>query len=150
MRNLRTLLTGALSLMTLAVMADDYTVDGQFVTIPVEHAKAGGAKVVRLQVVNDNIIRVQATSKAQLPQKQSLMIVKQTAKPKFTVNEDDDVVSVKAANVEARVDENTGRITFYDAHGKQLLQEAKDGKQFWDFTVPERELGMKTGYSVPE
>ncbi len=150
MRNLRTLLTGALSLMTLAVMADDYTVDGQFVTIPVEHAKAGGAKVVRLQVVNDNIIRVQATSKAQLPQKQSLMIVKQTAKPKFTVNEDDDVVSVKAANVEALVDENTGRITFYDAHGKQLLQEAKDGKQFWDFTVPERELGMKTGYSVPE
>ena len=150
MRNLRTLLTGALSLMTLAVMADDYIVDGQFVTIPVEHAKAGGAKVVRLQVVNDNIIRVQATSKAQLPQKQSLMIVKQTAKPKFTVNEDDDVVSVKAANVEARVDENTGRITFYDAHGKQLLQEAKDGKQFWDFTVPERELGMKTGYSVPE
>ena len=150
MRISRTLLTGALSLMTLAVMADDYTVDGQFVTIPVEHAKAGGAKVVRLQVVNDNIIRVQATSKAQLPEKQSLMIVKQTAKPKFTVKEDDDIVSVKAANVEARVDENTGHITFFDAQGKQLLKEAKDGKQFWDFTVPERELGIKTGYTVPE
>jgi alpha-D-xyloside xylohydrolase len=136
--------------MTVAIMADDYTVDGQFVTIPVEHAKAGGAQVVRLQVVNDNIIRVQATSKAQLPEKQSLMIVKQTAKPKFTVDEDDDVISVKAANVEARVDENTGHITFYDAKGKQLLKETKDGKQFWDFTVPERELGMKTGYTVPE
>ena len=139
-----------MSLMTLAVMADDYTVDGQFVTIPVEHANAGGAKVVRLQVVNDNIIRVQATSKDQLPEKESLMIVKQTAKPKFTVSEDGDVISVKAANVEARVDENTGHITFFDAKGQQLLKEAKEGKQFWDFTVPERELGMRNGYTVPE
>ncbi len=150
MKNLRTFLTGLLSLTATMLWAADYQVDGQFVTIPVKQVKADGAQVVRLQVVNDNIIRVQATSKAQLPEKQSLMIVKQTQKPKFTVKEDGDVVSVKAANVEARVDGNTGHITFFDANGKQLLKEAKDGKQFWDFTVPERELGMKTGYTVPE
>ena len=150
MKNLRTFLTGLLSLTVTMLWAADYQVDGQFVTIPVKQVKADGAQVVRLQVVNDNIIRVQATSKAQLPEKQSLMIVKQTQKPKFTVKEDGDVVSVKAANVEARVDGNTGHITFFDANGKQLLKEAKDGKQFWDFTVPERELGMKTGYTVPE
>ncbi len=144
------MITGVAMMATLPILADDYKVDGQFVTIPVEKAKAGGAKVVRLQVVNDNIIRVQATSKDQLPEKQSLMIVKQTAKPKFAVSEDDDVVSVKAANVEARVDTENGRITFYDSNGKELLKEAKDGKRFWDFTVPERELGMKTGYTVPE
>ena len=150
MKNLRTFLTGLLSLTATMLWAADYQVDGQFVTIPVKQVKADGAQVVRLQVVNDNIIRVQATSKVQLPEKQSLMIVKQTQKPKFTVKEDGDVVSVKAANVEARVDGNTGHITFFDANGKQLLKEAKDGKQFWDFTVPERELGMKTGYTVPE
>ena len=150
MKNLRTFLTGLLSLTVTMLWAADYQVDGQFVTIPVKQVKADGAQVVRLQVVNDNIIRVQATSKAQLPEKQSLMIVKQTQKPKFTVKEDGDVVSVKAANVEARVDGNTGHITFFDANGKQLLKEAKDGKQFWDFTVPERELGMKTGYTIPE
>ena len=144
------MMTGVALMASLPVLADDYKVDGQYVTIPVENAKTGGAKVVRLQVVNDNIIRVQATSKGQLPEKQSLMIVKQTAKPKFSVSEDDDVVSVKAANVEARVDANTGQITFFDANGNQLLKESKDGKKFWDFTVPERELGMKTGYTVPE
>ncbi len=144
------MMTSVLSLAVATLMANDYTVDGQYVTIPVENVKAGGARVVRLQVVNDNIIRVQATSKEQLPEKQSLMIVPQTQKPKFSVLENDDVVSIKAANVEARVDTESGRITFYDAQGREVLKESENGKQFWDFKVPERELGMKTGYTVPE
>ncbi len=139
----------ALTLSATMVSAADYSVDGQFVTIPVTKAKEGGPKVVRLQVVGDRIIRVQATSKDQLPVKQSLMIVQQTAKPKFSVT-DGDIVCVKAQGVEARIDKQTGAISFFDAQGKELLKEAKDGKQFWDFTVPERELGMKTGYTVPE
>ena len=144
------MMTGIALTASLSVLADDYSIDGQYVTIPIEKVNADGANVVRLQVVNDHIIRVQATSKGQLPEKQSLMIVKQTAKPKFIVSEEDDVVSVKAAHVEARVDANTGQIVFFDANGNQLLKETKDGKRFWDFTVPERELGMKTGYTVPE
>ena len=139
----------ALTLSATMVSAADYSVDGQFVTIPVTKAKEGGPKVVRLQVVGDRIIRVQATSKDQLPLKQSLMIVQQTSKPKFSVT-DGDIVCVKAQGVEARVDKQTGAISFFDAQGKVLLKEAKDGKRFWDFTVPERELGMKTGYTVPE
>ena len=150
MKLLKLMMTGIALTASLSVLADDYSIDGQYVTIPIEKVNADGANVVRLQVVNDHIIRVQATSKGRLPEKQSLMIVKQTAKPKFIVSEEDDVVSVKAAHVEARVDANTGQIAFFDANGNQLLKEAKDGKRFWDFTVPERELGMKTGYTVPE
>ena len=150
MKNLRTLMTGALSLVVATLMAADYTVNGNFVTIPVKNAKAGGAKVVRLQVINDNIIRVQATSEDALPQKQSLMIVEQKAQPKFDVKEDDDKVIVKAQNVEARVDEESGRVTFYDVNGKELLKESKDGKQFKNFTVPEREYGIKGGAPLTE
>ena len=43
--------------------------EGNFVTIDIENAQAGAARVVRLQVVNDNIVRVQATCEAQLPTK---------------------------------------------------------------------------------
>ena len=123
----------------------------QDVTVQVAQPTANGAKVVRLQVVNDNIIRVQATSEAVLPQKpQSLMIVPQTAKPKYDVSEDANAVTVKAKNVTAVVDKATGAVVFYDADGKLLTKEAKDGKKFWDFTVPERELGMKSGFTVAE
>ena len=145
---LRTWMTGLLSATVTMLMAADYTVDGQFVTIPVKNVKAGGAQVVRLQVVNDNIIRVQATSEAQLPEKQSLIIVKQTAKPKFTVSDGDQVI-VKAAAVEARVDKQTGRVTFFDANGQPLLKEAKEGKTFQPFRVPDREIGVDVA-KVPE
>ena len=150
MKNLRVMTTGVLSLMVAALMAADYTVKGNFVTIPVKEVKAGGAKVVRLQVINDNIIRVQATSEASLPQKQSLMIVEQKANPKFDVRQDDDKVCVKASRVEARVDVESGEIAFYDASGKRLLKESDHGKQFRNFTVPEREYGLKGGAPLTE
>lgn len=150
MKNLRVMTTGVLSLMVVALMAADYTVKGNFVTIPVKEVKAGGAKVVRLQVINDNIIRVQATSEASLPQKQSLMIVEQKAQPKFDVRQDDGKVCVKASRVEARVDVKSGEIAFYDASGKKLLEESDNGKQFKNFTVPEREYGLKGGAPLTE
>ena len=137
----KVLISGVLSLLTVGALAGDYTVDGQFVTISVKQVKNGGPQVVRLQVVNDRIIRVQATPEAKLPKKQSLIIVPQTQKPKFTVT-DGDTIKVKAAGVEARVDKQTGAVTFYDANGKQLLKEAKDGKTFKAFRVPDREIGV--------
>ena len=148
MEMLRTWVLGLLSLVVTSIMGADYTIDGQYVTIPVKQVKAEGAKVVRLQVVNDHIIRVQATSENQLPEKQSLIIVPQTSKPKFTVT-DGDVVSVKAAHVEARVNKETGAVMFFDAHGKLLLKEAKRGKTFKPFRVPDREIGTDVA-KVPE
>ena len=134
---------------TTMLMADEVQKSGNSVTI---RPDGGQAKVVRLEVINDNIIRVRATSKETLPEKPaSLMIVPQVAPPKdVDIDDDDDKVTVKAKNVKAVVDTETGSIAFFDANGKELLKEAKDGKQFWNFTVPERELGMKTGYTVPE
>ena len=148
MIKLRTISLALLSVMATVMTATDYTVSGQYVTIPVKEAKEGGAQVVRLQVVNDNIIRVQATPENKLPEKQSLIIVKQTQAPKFTVT-DGDEVCVKAARVEARVDKKTGGITFYDANGKVLLKESKNGKTFKPFRVPDREIGVDVA-KVPE
>ena len=148
MIKLRTISLALLSVMATVMTATDYTVSGQYVTIPVKEVKEGGAQVVRLQVVNDNIIRVQATPENKLPEKQSLIIVKQTQAPKFTVT-DGDEVCVKAARVEARVDKKTGGVTFYDANGKVLLKESKKGKTFKPFRVPDREIGVDVA-KVPE
>ena len=137
-------------LLTGISFAAEVQTNGNTVTIRPDE---GQAKVIRLEVMNDNIIRMRATSKDALPEKPaSLMIVPQVAPAKgsFSVNEEGDKVVVKAQNVKAVVSKATGEVIFYDAEGKVLLKEAKDGKQFWDFTVPERELGMKTGFTVPE
>ena len=122
--------------------------DGNRIMVQVDNPTANGPKVVCLQVVSDNIIRVQATSEAQLPKKQqSLMIVQQTAKPQFTTSEEGSDFVVKAKGITARVDKQSGRVSFFDANGKQLAAEAKDGKTFTNFRVPEREIGIGT---IPE
>ena len=143
------MMASALLLAHTVVPAEVQT-QGNTVTI---RPDGGQAKVVCLEVINDNIIRVRATSQAALPVKPaSLMIVPQTvpAKGSYAVDESGDEVIVKARNVKAVVSKENGRIRFYDAEGKELLKEADEGKRFWDFTVPERELGIKTGYTVPE
>ena len=141
---------GSVLLVTMTSLAADVQTSENQVTI---RPDGGQAKVIRLEVINNRIIRVRATSKEALPEKPaSLMIVPQVApvKGSFSVGEEGDNVVVKAENVKAVVSKATGEVMFFDGDGNQLLKEAKDGKQFWDFTVPERELGMKTGYTVPE
>ena len=133
-----------------AVAADK---QGNSVTVSVGNPQQNGAKVVRLQVINDNIIRVQATSEAQLPQKQpSLMIVPQKAPAadSYSVTEEGGNVVVKTAGVKAVVSKQTGEVEFFDAAGRRLLKEADGGKQFWPFTVPEREYGLKGGPAITE
>lgn len=76
---------------------------GHIVTI---HPDGGQAKVIRLEVVNDRIIRVRATSKDDLPQKmQSLMIVPQQAPAKnsYTITETPESIEVIAKQVRAVV-----------------------------------------------
>ncbi len=102
----------------------------------------GQARVVCLQVVNEQIVRVRATSSASLPAKQkSLIVVEQKAKPKFTVDETDGFVTIRTAQMQAVVSKQTGRVTFLDANGRTLLSEASEGKRFWPYRVSDREIG---------
>ncbi|SDN64292.1 alpha-D-xyloside xylohydrolase [Prevotella communis] len=142
-----------ISFMMAALVSRAAIVDrmGHIVTI---HPDGGQAKVIRLEVVNDRIIRVRATSKDDLPQKmQSLMIVPQQvpAKNSYTITETPESIEVIAKQVRAVVSKATGEVCFYDGLGKTLLlKESGNGKQFWDFTVPERELGLKGGVQPTE
>ena len=136
-------LVSAVLLSFVSIAQAAVTKDGNRVTVQVDNPTANGARIVSLQVINDNIIRVQATPEGQLPKKQqSLMIIKQTANPQFTTTEDASTYTVKARNVTARIDKQTGRVAFLDANGRQLAAETQDGKTFAKFRVPEREVGI--------
>ncbi|MBQ6657841.1 MAG: DUF4968 domain-containing protein, partial [Prevotella sp.] len=139
-----------LAVLTGIMYAQAATVERQGRTVIIRPDN-GQARVVCLEVVNDGIIRVRATSKEALPQKpKSLIIVPQTAAPQYDVTEDAENIYVKAAQVQAVVSRRTGRITFLDADGKTLLRESEQGKKFWNYTVPERELGLRSGSAVTE
>lgn len=130
-------------LVAIGLHAADYTVQANYVTIPIKSPAPKGAKVVRLQVVNSDVVRVQATPENGFPDKSSLIIVPQPVYQDFTVRQYDHEVMVKTAGVQAAVDTRNGRVRFYDAGGKTLLldETARDGKTFERFRVPDREIG---------
>ena len=124
--------------------ANAYQKNGNSVTIPVEQQGKFTPKWVRLQVVNDRIIRVEATSETAFPEKESLIIVKQPENNvPYKVEEDSRVVKVATAKLVASVDKATGRVVFCDSKGRQILAEdALHSKTIVPYTGPEREIGV--------
>jgi len=107
----------------MAVHANPVEQQGQYVIV---RPDTGSARFVRLQVVSDDIIRVQATSAECLPDKApSLMIVNQKVRPVYEVSQEGNSVRVKTAKLTTVVDKKTGVVTFYDARGEKILGEAQ-------------------------
>ena len=132
-----------MALSAQSVQANGYTDTGRGITLEVKNGTLAQPRLVSLEVVADNIIRVRATPDAAFPQKTSLMIVPQTARPSYTVEDQGQTIVVKAKGVQAKVDAQTGRVEFFDAAGKQLLSETKqDGKTFQHYTVPAENIGV--------
>lgn len=105
--------------------------DRSGVSVRLSQPEEGGAKIVRLQPVADNIIRVSATAESRFADRQSLMIVDQPAAPAFSVEKTDTTVSLLTAALCATVDTRSGRVTFADLDGNLILQElAQGGKTF--------------------
>ncbi len=131
---------------SLAASAAPFERNGNSVTVNVSQPKEDGARVVRLQVINENIIRVQATCYDALPVKNSLIVVPQKkAFTDFTVTElSSTTVEVATKNVRAVVQTDNGRVSFFDSASRPILSEVDggSGKTFKPFTVPDREVGV--------
>ena len=132
MNGKKILMTGLLLSGVSMAWAAGFVKDGQSVTITLPQTSPQTAKTVRLTVINDGIIRVEATPEGAIPQKRkSLIIVPQTAKAAYQVAEKAGSVSLTTASLRVNVDKKTGRMTFVDKKtGRVLLHEADGSKTF--------------------
>ena len=71
MKNVKLFVSTVMLAAATMVQAAGFVKNGNSVTIEVGSPKDGGAKIVRLQVMNDRIIRVQATCEDAFPTKNS-------------------------------------------------------------------------------
>ena len=142
--------TAALILGAMGAQAADFVQNGNYLTVQLKQHQNYGPSQIRLQVVGDRIIRVQATAEQSFRNKQSLIIVPQKGKANYKVEEQGDDLIITTAAMRAVLNEATGQITFYDLKGQVLLNEvAQGGKTFKPFTVPDREIGVDIA-KVPE
>ena len=135
--------TAALILGAMGAQAADFVQNGNYLTVQLKQHQNYGPSQIRLQVVGDRIIRVQATAEQSFRNKQSLIIVPQKGKANYKVEEQGDELIITTAAMRAVLNEATGQITFYDLKNQVLLKEvAQGGKTFKPFTVPDREIGV--------
>ena len=94
--------------------------------------KENGPKKVRLEVINDKIIRVSATAEDDFIDYESLIIVDQNEKTSFDIFEDDEVIQLSTKDIIANILKTTGEIWFTDKKtDKIILQEQiGGGKKF--------------------
>lgn len=89
---------------------------------------SAGFKTLRLQVIDDSVVRVTATPGSDfsgLPE--PLMVIAEPARKGFTVEQEGDTVVLSTAAVTAEVILDSGVVRFRDAGGRGLLSESERG-----------------------
>lgn len=112
------------------------TADGVIINLP-QGDKSTESRMLRLQVINDRVIHVSATPEKSFSDAESLIIVPQAeAQTSFTVQENDQQLTLTTAALTVTVNRHTGEVAFADKNGKALLREnAGGGKTFAPITV---------------
>ena len=113
---------------------------------------AGDGTQVRVEVVTDDIIHVEAVPKgAKFSTKESLTVVPQEYKASYEVNATADAVVIRTASLQVTVMKADGRVLYADAQGNPLTEEIAreftpievDGDKAWTvrqtFTSPDDE-----------
>ncbi len=123
----------------LPLLAAAQTVERQADGVIVRPADAKAAGV-RLQVVNDRIVRVSADLDGDFKRSASLMRVPVQGTPKFEVSQTADAVRLAAAGITAEVSLASGQVRFFDAAGKPLVEEVAGAREFTPFQAEGRPL----------
>ncbi len=147
---LRTMVVCLLSAMTLTASANDLERTERGVIITLDKASADKendvflpTKRVRIEVMGERLMRVTATPADTFPTAASLIIVPQTSRTPFDVEETTRHIIVKTAAVSAEVERKTGRVVFRDKTGREILAEDKRPREFREI-----ERGGTVGYTV--
>ncbi len=135
------LLTFAASMTVMATTAAGYIKTERGITVSISANTTAlkdfttAPRLVRIQPVSSSIFRVSATAEEQFADRQSLIIVPQTAYNDYEVREEGTTITVATPQMQAHILTTTGEIWFTDSKGNTVLRELKGGgKGFRPYT----------------
>jgi alpha-D-xyloside xylohydrolase len=106
---------------------------------------SSGVKTIRLQVVNEQIIHVSATSQKDFTKEKSLITKPGlTLSNKFNVEEKEELIILSTDSLDVTIHRTTGEIAFLNKKGETLLRENKGGGK----TLTPIEVEGTKGYTV--
>jgi alpha-D-xyloside xylohydrolase len=130
MRYITLWIPALLSFFSCADRGYEKATDGIIVSLRQE--RPADVKKIRLQVINEKIVRVSATPEEEFSNENSLIIVRQSGGPApFSVEEADSALILRTAKLQVCVQRRTGEVSFADEEGNSILREnTGGGKQF--------------------
>ena len=141
------------ALLLTACGSPRYKTHADGVVVNVQSQSPNETQKVRLQVINDKIIRVSATPDKEFKDEASLIVIPQEkGKKTFNVEEKDNHVILSTPSITATVDMTTGEVVFADSLGNTILQERTGGgKSFEAITVEGTDgYSMQQVFESPE
>lgn len=83
------------------------------------------AQLLKVQVIDENIIRVVASPTKSFSNRESLIIEKKKQKPvKWEVKKNNNVIELSTTKLIVKINEDNGKISFFDKNGNLLLNES--------------------------
>jgi alpha-D-xyloside xylohydrolase len=131
----RLTLLGLASLLPVLAASAQVTRQADGITLRLPQANEQAPRTMRLQVVGDKIIHVQASPLDTLSTAKSLMVVPQKAPPKWQYREKKGVGYLSTDALTAAITLATGAVSFEDAAGHPVLQERTGGGKIFTPTV---------------
>lgn len=120
------MITGISFLSTYA--QSPYSVSRSGVVVTVADTVTNGAKLVRVEPITGDIIRVTAVNASHFPDIRSLMIATEKLPAvKWSGDQKGDIVVLKTAALQVRISAETGALVFCRADGTSILTELKSG-----------------------
>ncbi|WP_303024209.1 TIM-barrel domain-containing protein [Duncaniella muris] len=140
----RTITASLLTAMLFAsCAAGRYEKSERGITVNIAAETENSVRKVRLQVIDDKIIRVSATPDKKFSSDTSLVVIPPRANVEYTIAETDSTVSLSTSQLTATVSFSTGDVKFYNKDGRLIVAEADGGREFSPIEVE----GTK-GYTV--
>ncbi|MCX6255005.1 MAG: DUF5110 domain-containing protein [Bacteroidia bacterium] len=111
------------------------TNNGVVITLEGEAGKT--ARLIKLEVINDQIIHVVATPTGSFFEQKSLSVIDRPAsKPEFNVEANENNLVLSTSKIKATISLTTGQIVFSDKDNNMILKETEaGGKSFSPITV---------------
>jgi alpha-D-xyloside xylohydrolase len=137
-------LIGATALFFASCRHEAFERSGDGLVVRLKPSSEVGARLLRVQVISDDIFRITATPKDEFVETESLSVVKDPAGPgTWSVRETGGDLEIATRNTTARISLRSGRVSFLDPSGRVILEEGRDGRSFAAL-----EVGGTPGYAV--
>jgi alpha-D-xyloside xylohydrolase len=119
-----------IGILTLVLVScNSYTKDEKGITLKVKDTINSCEKIIRLDVVSDDIIRVQSYPDKKIALKESLMIIDSLnlPTPDWKLADENDTLYLSTSTLLLKISKTSGKIAFFNSEGNLKLAEGKEG-----------------------